>query len=294
MKRGRDWIGGCLAGLGSELLAVFYGLASAVGWGVGDFCGAVATKRNSAFSVIVVSQVLGGALLLVLALLLGEILPPQGDMVLGAIGGVCGSFGVVAFYTALARGRMGVAAPVTAMVNAILPVMVGFFSEGLPLAQQFVGFGLALVAVWLISRGGSDGPIRLQELGLPIAAGVGFGLFFIAVDRVSESAILWPLVSARLASIVVLAAVAALRRQRLMPAVGQLYLVALAGSCDAGANALFALATRIGRLDIATVLSSLYPAGTVLLAGLILKERLTPKQWVGVAAALMALVLIAM
>ena len=280
--------------MSSEFLAFVYGLASAVGWGAGDFCGGVATKRNSALSVIVVSQTLGGALLLVLALLVGEALPPRGDMVLGAIGGICSSIGVVALYTGLARGRMGVVAPVTAMVNAILPVMVGLFGEGLPLARQIVGFGLVLIAVWLISRGDSDSPVRLRELGLPVVAGVGFGLFFVAVDRVSESAILWPLVAARAASITMLVAIVALRRQKLMPNPGQLYLIALAGICDAGANAFFALATRVGRLDIATVISSLYPAGTVLLAWLILRERLARKQWVGIAIALIALVLIAL
>jgi drug/metabolite transporter (DMT)-like permease len=156
-----------------------------------------------------------------------------------------------------------------------------------------VGFGLALVAVWLLSSASGGVGARARELGLAITAGLGFGLFLILIDRVSESAVLWPLVAARTTSIIFLFVYASVRRGWVRQARNQLPIIALAGIFDTGGNAFFALATRLGRLDIAAVLGSLYPATTVLLAWLILKEGLTPGQWLGVVTALAALVFIA-
>jgi drug/metabolite transporter (DMT)-like permease len=202
--------------------------------------------------------------------------------------------GLVALYTSLAGGRMGIVAPMTAVVTAFFPVIVGIINEGFPSTWQLLGFGIALIAVWFLSRDGSGAAIQARELSLPIAAGLGFGLFFIFIDRVSDSAILWPLVAARIASISMLVVFVTTRRQGKVPARNQLFIIFLAGILDTGGNAFFALATRLGRLDISAVLSSLYPAATVLLAWFILKERLVLQQWVGVVAALAALVLIAL
>jgi drug/metabolite transporter (DMT)-like permease len=199
----------------------------------------------------------------------------------------------MALYTGLARGRMGIVAPITAVVAAFFPVIVGILNEGLPSPQRLVGFGIALMAIWFLSRAGNGAVIRLSELALPTVAGLGFGLFYIFIDRVSHAAVLWPLVAARIASIGMLSILIAVRRQREVPAANQLLIIALAGTFDAGGNAFFALATQVGRLDISAVLASLYPAATVLLAWLILKERLVRQQWLGVIAALIALVLIA-
>jgi drug/metabolite transporter (DMT)-like permease len=174
-----------------------------------------------------------------------------------------------------------------------VPMVFGLVLEGLPAAPQLLGFALAFVAVWSVSRS-SDGPaVRLRDLALPLVAGVGFGIFFIAIDRVSERAILWPLVGARIASLVMLLAAVALLRQGAMPARSRLPLIALVGLFDSGGNAFYALAAQAGRLDVAAVLGSLYPAATVLLARFVLKERITRQQWLGVAAALAAVVLIA-
>jgi len=130
-------------------------------------------------------------------------------------------------------------------------------------------------------------------LGLTVTAGLGFGAFFVLIDRVSESAVLWPLAAARIASVGFLLMLTVARRGWERPAINLLPLIVLSGIFDTGGTTFFALATRMGRLDIATVLSSLYPAATVLLAWLFLKERLVPRQWLGVVAALVALVLIA-
>jgi drug/metabolite transporter (DMT)-like permease len=280
--------------INSELLAVFYSLASAISWGTGDFSGGVATKRTNLYGVVIGSQALGGLFLVLIAFGVAEPWPGWLDLVYGATAGISGVLGLLALYRGLAEGRMGVVAPVAAVVTAIVPVFVGFFMEGLPASQQLLGLGVALVAVWLISGAGAQLRISTQELRLPLMAGLGFGLFFILIDRVSVGAVFWPLVAARLASVSMLAVLMRVRLQsQAWPAPKHVLLIGLAGLFDAGGNAFFALATQAGRLDIAAVLSSLYPASTVMLAWLILKERLTLPQWLGVGAALAAVVLIA-
>ena len=148
--------------------------------------------------------------------------------------------------------------------------------------------------MWLLSRGESDVPFQARELALPVAAGIGFGLFFVLVDRVCSRSLVWPLVAARLSSILLLAVLMATRRQTPMPDANQIPVIALNGILDTAGNAFFALAARTGRLDISAVIASLYPAATVLLAWFILKERLVRQQWLGAAGALVALVLIAL
>jgi drug/metabolite transporter (DMT)-like permease len=279
--------------IGSGFSVILLGLASAAAWGAGDFSGGLASKRTSAYSVVVLSQFVSLILLVLSAVLIPEGDISLRDIVLGATAGVCVAVGLVALYSGLARGPMGVVAPVTAVVAAILPVIFNILNEGLPVMEVFVGFIIALIAVWLISQGDQDARIHLSDLRLPIIAGFGFGIFFILIDQVSSNAILWPLVSARSASIVVVVVLGVLTRQMELPILNQVPIIALAGVFDTGGNVFYALATRIGRLDISAVLASLYPAVTVMLAWIILKEKLAFRQWVGVLLAMIAVILIA-
>jgi drug/metabolite transporter (DMT)-like permease len=276
----------------SDFAPIALGLASAASWGAGDFSGGLATKRTGVYGVVIASQAVGGTMLMGLALLFGESVPPLADLLWGGLGGLAGAVGLLALYRALAAGRMGVAAPVSAVVAAAIPVVVGALVEGWPGALQLIGFGLALVAVWLISRS-DEAALRVYDLGLPLVAGVGFGIFFIAIDHAGRSSVLWPVVAARTLSMTLLAATARLMRQPPLPDFAHWKLIALSGVLDAGGNAFYALAAHVGRLDVAAVLGSLYPASTVWLAWLILKERLTRAQWAGVGVALAAIVLIA-
>jgi drug/metabolite transporter (DMT)-like permease len=277
----------------SEIAPVAYGLLSAAAWGAGDFSGGLAARRTNVFGVIVASQIVGAALLTGLALAFGEAVPPVRLLPWGGAAGLAGGIGLLALYRALAVGRMGVAAPVSAVVTAVVPVVVGALAEGRPGSLKLIGFGLALVGVWLVSRVEAS-PIRLMDLGLPVIAGLGFGGFLIFINQVSDAAVLWPLVAARAASVSLMLAASALGGQPLRPEARRLPLIALAGALDAGGNTFYALSAQAGRLDVAAVLSSLYPATTVALAWMILKERLSRSQVVGVAAAVAAIVLIAL
>jgi len=279
--------------IGSGFSVILLGLASAAAWGAGDFSGGLASKRTSAYSVVILSQFVSLVLLVLSAVLIPEGDNSLRDMVLGGIAGVCGAVGLVALYSGLARGPMGVVAPITAVVAAIVPVIFSILNEGFPAMEVFVGFIIALIAVWLISQGDQDAKIHLSDLRLPIIAGFGFGIFFILIDQVSSNAILWPLVSARSALILVVFIVGMLSRNIELPVLTRLPIIALAGIFDTGGNVFFALATRVGRLDISAILSSLYPAATVVLAWIILKERLAMRQWIGILLALVAVILIA-
>ncbi len=225
------------------------------------------------------------------ALAFREPLPPSDQSPWGVLAGLAGAVGLIGLYRALALGRMGVAAPVSAVITATVPVVVGVFVEGLPDMPQRIGFGLALIGIWLVSR--TEGMrVRIGDLGLPIMAGLGFGFFLVFIGQVSDAAVLWPLVAARVASLTLMIVVATFNRRPRLPDIQALPLIALAGAMDAGGNAFFALAARAGRLDVAAVLASLYPATTVWLAWLILKERIARPQAFGIVVTLAAIVLI--
>lgn len=277
--------------IGQDIAAVAFGLASALSWGAGDFSGGLASKRVPVWTVVVIGHSVGLLLMVGLALLWGEPLPPRVDLVWGFAAGMAGVVGIVALYQALAIGRMGLVAPVSAVITAALPALFGMMTEGLPSALTLVGFGLALLAVWLVAgAGGAEG--GRAGLGLALLAGCGFGVFFILLDRAGESAIFWPLAAARCGSLALVLPIALARRQLVHPAPGMLGVVLLSGALDVAGNAFFVLATQSGRLDVAAILSSLYPASTVLLAALLLGERVTRPQLAGIAAALAAIVLI--
>jgi drug/metabolite transporter (DMT)-like permease len=275
-----------------SLNAVGFGLLAALAWGIGDFSGGLATRRANALGVVVAAQVISLPLIGLLILAFPEpALSPQ-DWLWAGAAGVAGGLGLVALYTALSRGQMALTAPVAAVLGAAIPIAFGAMTEGLPTALQLIGFGLALLGIWLVSDPFHPGRSP-TGLGLALVAGTGFGLFFICIDRVSAGSVFQPPLFTRLGSSALLSLVAVTRRQKWLPGRKALPIVVLAGVFDVAGNILFMAATQHGRLDIATILGSQYPAVTVVLAGIVLKERFAPLQAVGVGAILLANVLIA-
>lgn len=278
--------------LGGDTAAVVFGLASALSWGAGDFSGGLATKRAPVFGVLAIGHTVGLLLLIVLALVWGEPLPSAADLGWGLVAGLAGAVGLAALYRALAIGQMGMVAPLSAVLTAALPALFGVLSDGLPGARTLAGFGLALLAIWLVAGTGAARRAR-DGLGLAVLAGCAFGLFFILVHRAGATAVFWPLVAARIGSLGLVLPIAIGRRQLLGPDRRLLVPVLLSGALDVAGNACFVLAGQAGRLDVAAILASLYPASTVLLAALLLGERVLRVQVAGIVAALAAIVLIA-
>jgi drug/metabolite transporter (DMT)-like permease len=270
---------------------VIFGLAASVSWGSGDFSGGLASRRANVSSVIVAGYTVGFVLLVVLALMWKEPFPLPVDLLWGGLAGVAGVLGLIAFYSALSSGRMGIAAPVSGVVTATLPVLFSALTSGLPTLLQLAGFVLALLAIGLISR-----PERTNRppkgIGLAVLAGCGFGCFFILISRVSPASTFWPLAVARFTSVSLLLFVMRVRQQQILPGMRVALLVVLAGVLDALGNAFFVLAAHSGRLDVAAILSSFYPAATVLLAAFVLRERVTRIQVIGVLLVLLAVPLI--
>ena len=279
--------------MGPDSLAITYGLSSALAWGAGDFNAGFASRKSGVVSVVLFSQLIGAALLLILALIFSESFPPLRDMAYGGLAGIFGALGLMALYQGLSRGRMGIVAPLSALVTALLPIGFAFIKEGLPRLSQLLGLVLALFSVWLLSFSKTtEKRYGFTEFTLPLLSGIGFGLFFILIDTASRTSVLWPLVGTRCVSISMMAIFFMASSSARVPPRGQFPFVALAGICDVMGNTFFALATNIGRLDISAMLSSLFPGATVALAWFFLKEKLNPYQWVGVATALAALILI--
>ncbi len=231
--------------------------------------------------------------MLLMAVLTGEHVPPRVELWWGGFAGFAGAFGIAALYRALAIGRMAVVAPVAAVVTGILPVLASFRSEGMPGPIQLVGFALALVSIWLVARP-SEYVDSHRGLGLAILAGFLFGLFLIGGKMAGHHGVFWPLVAARFVSTSLMLAIIAFTPGDSQPLRPVLWPMVLSGLLDSAGNALFIAATRHGRLDVATVLSSLYPASTVILARVLLKERISPMQGAGIVGALISVALISM
>ncbi|NEK58313.1 EamA family transporter [Geodermatophilus sabuli] len=276
-------------------MAVVLALTSAVVYGAADFLGGLASRRAPVFGVVAVSQVAGLAALLVLLPWLGG--PAStADLAWGALAGLLGATGLVVFFRALSRGVMSVIAPVTAVTAAAVPVLVGLLGGEDVGPWATAGIVLALAAVVLVSaeRGLSAlRSARPASLTPALVAGAAFGLFFVLLDRTTDDSGLTPLVAARVASVALVVLVALAGRRPLRVGRSALPLVALSGLGDMSANALFLLATQQGgQLAVTGVLASLYPVSTVVLAQLLLRERLVGAQVAGLVAAGAAVVLI--
>ncbi len=278
------------------MLSIFYGFLSALSWGAGDFAGGLASRRLGAYRADQYADFFGLVLIAIAMSIFRESIPNSTVLINSIIGGALGSMGLLILYYSLAQGQMSIAAPVSALFAAVLPVIVGALTQGLPDLLQLAGFGLALTAVWLISQGNQTGGFRIQhltDLRLPILAGVGFGSYFIFIHYATQGtdSVLWPMLVSRLAGTLLLFIVVLVRREPLAVPRSAWTVVFFNATLDVGGNLFYILASQLGRLDTAAVLSSLYPGATVLLAWILLKERIAFKQWVGIASALAAIVL---
>lgn len=288
------------------------GLGSAIIWGAADFSGGLAARHLRVFWLLTISHACSLACLLVLAGLLHQARPDPHILLLGLYAGLAGGLALLTFYHALSLGEMGTTAAISGLLTAALPVIFSLATIGAPSKRQLAGFALAGVAIWLISipaRGGSNAlAAERTRIALAVISGLGFGTFLIFLRLANSGGLLWPLAASRVGSLsLAVGGGLVFSRGRLTAVAGRgsnssghraawkigAGLAVLAGVCDTTGNFLFVAATRIGRLDIAAVLASLYPASTILLAAWLLKERTSVRQAVGMAAALIAVVLIA-
>lgn len=283
-------------------MAALLALLAAAAYGAADFLGGLATRRLPPVAVVLRTNFIGLAGLVPCALLLGDGAVPGRDLAIGAAGGISVLSGLLLLYRGLARGVMSVFAPVTAVLSAVVPVVTGLATGERPSVVALAGIPLALAGIALLAREPRDEDTRTR--GLPFAdligalgAGVGFGLFFVALDATSEDAGIWPVVAARAASMVVLVTLAATttagRAGPVRARAGTTpWLLVGCGLLDAGANALVLLATQRGLLTLVAVLAALYPASTLVLARVVLGERLAVSQRAGLLLAGTAVVLV--
>jgi len=273
--------------------AVILATACAVVYGTADFFGGLATRRSRVLAVVALSQLAGLALIVALLAVLPGVVS-GGALLWGLAAGLSGAIGLVLFYRALATGVMSVVAPTTAVTSAALPVVFGLASGERPALLALVGVVLALGAVLLVSQNpAADGKGSASATLTSLAAGAGFGGFFILLAMAPDAAGLWPLVGARASSITLVVLLALATRRTLRPSAGSLRVIVAAGVLDMAANVLYLLAKQEGLLSLVAVLVSLYPASTLLLARHVLGERLHAIQLAGVACALGAVALIA-
>lgn len=280
------------------MITVLLSSATAALFGCADFLGGVASRRDSALAVTATSHALSLALLIIVLLLTWPVAVARADLMWGALAGIGGGFGVAALYAALAMGRMSVIAPVTAALSGALPAIYDLVRGSTVGPTGMVGIALALVAVVIVSLASDpaeeDRATSPASIGWALLAGVGFAGAFVAFSMTGSGSGVWPLVSARAASVALMLAVTVARRTG--PVVGRPAMVPTlaAGVLDTSANITMLAAIRIGPLAVASVLGSLYPVATVLLARVFLGERVRGLQRLGIALALVAVVLTAL
>lgn len=276
------------------MLSILFGIASSLSWGAGDFAGGLSSRKVGAYRAVLYADFFGLLIIVAASFIYREAFPSSRVLFNSFLGGLLGSIGLLILYYSMTIGQMSIAAPVSALFAALLPVIVGSITEGLPSTLQFIGFALSLAAVWLISQGGDGFHVRkLSDLRLPILAGVGFGCYFIFMHEAvgSEDSLLWPMIISRIAGTLLLFAIVLARRDPLAVPGDAWGVVLVNAALDLAGNFFYILASKAGRLDIAAVLSSLYPAATVILAWLLLKEHISRSQVIGIVAALIAVIL---
>lgn len=285
-------------------MGVLFGLLAAATYGAADFIGGRVSRRFDAFSVVLISQLIGAVPLVLAVPFLAQGSPTVPALGWGAAAGVCGGTGVLFLYRGLAVGRMSVVAPITGVVAAVVPVVVGLVIGERPSPLSLAGVVLALAAVILVSSAHPpdeedvdlneelSGPARSSGLPYAFGGGLSFALFFVFLNAADRESAVWPLLGTRGASLLlVVVAVIALRKP-MKPPPGTIVAIGWAGVLDVGANVFYLISTRFGLLSLVAVLTSMYPAITVLLARIFLNERMIRMQLVGLALAGVAIAMI--
>jgi len=273
-----------------------FGLASAASWGGSDFLGGLGTRRAPAQLVVISGQLVSLLVLVAMIVATGQGLPRDPALGFAVVGGFEGALSLMLFYRALAMGAMGLTAAVAGLLTALLPVVYALLREGLPGPSVLAGLGLGLAAIWLITRtpagAGERTPARALLLGA--VAGCGFGAQMILFKLASGCSFLWIVTSARAAGSCAMLLALLIAPPKVQSWRGFWRFGIAAGLLDSVGTIFYIRATQLGRLDIAALLCSLYPAVTILLAAFVLRERPHPRQIAGMALALAAVLLLSL
>ncbi len=276
----------------AQYIPAAYSLTAVGAWGASDFLGGVGARRANAFLFTAIVHISGLVVVGTLALMTRAPFPGNASLGWSLIAGSVGGIALALFYRSLASGNMGLVAPVAAVLGAAIPTIVTAFAEGFPGYRHVLGFILAGIGVWLISRTEGGGG-RPKGIGMAVLAGIGFAGFYLCIHQAGNASALWVAACSRSASLLVTGAFVLFGRHVRAVPMPVLAIAMVAGILDITGSTVFIRAAQIGRLDAAVVLSSLYPAVTVLLARVFLHEHFSRARTIGMVAALVAVPMIA-
>ncbi len=290
-------------------MSLFLAGLSALLYGIADFFGGFSADRNSTLSVVIVSQ-FAGVLVALAAIFFIPAAPLASDFLWGLLAGVSGALGLLTLYRGIAKSIVSIVSPVSALLSALLPMLFGLLIGERPSGIGLGGAALCLPAIVLLSMGSarptdgtasapgrpvsSAGRTVRSALAQGCLAGLGFGVFFIALSRTSPASGLWPVVFSRGSSLLFVLALAGIRREPVRIAKGSLVCTVCGGAADMGANIAFLLASRTGLLTLASIISSLYPVPTVLLGCIVFKEKIPLPRLIGLVLAVAGVALISL
>jgi drug/metabolite transporter (DMT)-like permease len=278
------------------LIPVSFSVAAVFSWGTSDFMGGYAARRANAFLLTAIAHLSGLVLMASIAIATHQPFPPRAAVAWALVAGLCGGGALAIFYRALSTGRMGLTAPVAAVLGAAIPTAFGMFREGLPHSIQIAGFAVAAAGIWLISR--PENNSSPEGIGMAALSGIGFAGYYLCVKQAGNASAFWIASMTKVSSFVLTGAIVLFSGvlfgsgARPIDRRGCVFGI-VAGCLDVTGSVLFIRASQTGRLDAAVVLTSLYPAVTVLLARLFLKEQFTRWRVFGMMAALLAVPMIA-
>ena len=279
--------------LAAPITPVVYSLAAVMAWGTSDFLGGFGTRRVNSFVFTTIVNCGGLLFMITLAAISRAPFPSTYSALWALAGGMSGGACLALFYRALSAGSMGLAAPVAAVIAAGIPALVGMITQGLPGRVALGGFALAVLGLWLVTRSAAGSTSSSSSLALAALSGVGFAGFYLCIHQAGSGSPVWFAFLTRTGGLIATGSVVLAQGRVKEIFTGGVRWGALVGCLDSVGTLLFVHAGQTGRLDEAVVLSSLYPAVTVVLARLFLKEQFSPWRVAGLAAILAAVPMIA-
>lgn len=274
------------------MIGIGFALAAALSWGAGDFYGGLASRKMHQFQVLLLTTFNSLMLLILFSIIGKENLLSSKDTIIALFAGTSGALGLATLYKGLSLGNAALVAPVAGVIGAITPILVGLWIEGLPGFITMMGFVLSIIGIWFVTRSRNETAHTAPTgLGLALLAGLGFGGFLALIAQIEGDQIFMPLVFSKSASLILAFTLIRIRKLDI-PKPTRAPNAILSGFLDTGGSILYLFSTQLVRLDIAALLSSLYPAGTVLLSCVILKEKISLQQWYGVITCIVAIILI--